>query len=169
MAEHGDERHAVQEERPKGRRRAAAFVVVAVAIATPAGGMSAIATWGTSGTGEGQAKATTAVSLVVSAGTATGQLYPGAAGDVRFRVQNPNTFPVTVTGWSGQSVASTDKSGCGTGNFSVNAGSIAATPVAAGAAVTVTVVGGVSMNSDAPDACQGAGVGVSATVTAAQG
>ena len=168
MAEHTRGRHAVQQERSKGKRRTAMFIAGAVAIAVPAGGMSAYAGWSTSGVGEGQAKATSAVPLAISAGTATNQLYPGAAGDVQFRVKNTNTYPVNVTGWSGQTVTSTDKAGCGVGDFTVNAGSVASTPIAPGATVTVTVVGGVTMNANAPDACQGVGINVNATLAAAQ-
>jgi hypothetical protein len=168
MAERRGGRHAVEQERSKGKRRTAMFIAGAVAIAVPAGGMSAYAGWSTSGVGVGEAKATSAVPLAISAGTATNQLYPGAAGDVQFKVKNTNAYPVNVTGWSGGAVASTDKAGCAVTDFTVNPGSVALTPIAPGATVTVTVVGGVTMNGNAPDACQGVGVNVSATLSAAQ-
>ena len=63
----------------------------------------AFAAWTATGTGSGYAKATTAQALTtvdVSASTAA-TLYPGATGDAKLRIDNPNPYPVRVTDVAG--------------------------------------------------------------------
>jgi hypothetical protein len=52
--------------------------------------VTAYALWSANGTGTGAARATSATSLTVTAGSASADLYPGAAGNVVFSVTNPN-------------------------------------------------------------------------------
>lgn len=145
-------------------RRRTALVAWVVALALPAG--TAFALWTVGGTGNGQAKATTSQNLTVAAGTASAQLYPGAAGDVVFRVTNPNAFAVKVTGISLGAVAGSGT--CGASNFTTAAGTVAPVTVAAGQSADVTVVGGLGMVTAAGNECQGVTVTVAGTVTAAQ-
>ena len=184
MAERTVGRHAKQEEeRARKRRRLlllpfwgaestwarriAGFLAWTLALAIPAG--VGYAGWSTSGNGDGAAKATSVAGLEVSAGSAVGQLYPGASGDVQFRVKNPNPYPVSVTGWTGANVrGTTDNANCGKDYFSLTGGTLATTSIPSGATVTVTVAGAVTMSDQAPDACQGVGVTVNATLVAAQ-
>ena len=62
----------------------------------------ALASWLATGTGNGYAKAGTAQPLTTNVATVTsGSLYPGGNGDVYITVNNPNPYPVTVTGVTG--------------------------------------------------------------------
>jgi hypothetical protein len=160
-------KHEVRREKKDRKKRVIGLFAWTLALVLPAGIGVGYAGWGSSGTGSGEAKATTAVSLTVAPGAASSQLYPGATGDVKFSVTNPNTYPVTVTGWTAASVTGTDKAGCTAAHFTLNTGTIAAPGVAAGATSTVTVTGGIAMTAAAPDACQGAAVTVNATLSAA--
>jgi len=152
----------------KSRRGAAVALFTAVVVVFTAG--LGYGLWSASGTGNGEARAATAVTLTVSTGTASAQLYPGASGDVVFSVTNPNPYDVSVSAWSGASVTSTsDETNCPTSNFALSVGSITPTTVNGGSGTgTVTVAGGVSMVSGAPDGCQGETVTVSATLTGTQ-
>jgi hypothetical protein len=162
---HGE--HTVQKDEKDRKKRWIGLMAWTVALVLPAGIGVGYAGWGSSGTGQGEAKATTAASLQVAPGAASSQLYPGATGDVKFSVTNPNTYPVTVTGWNTVSITGTDKAGCTAAHFTLNTGTITSPTVAAGATSTVTVTGGIAMTSGAPDACQGAAVTVNATLSAA--
>jgi hypothetical protein len=161
-------KHAVPKQETSRKRRWAAVVAWTMAIVVaPVGFAVAANGWQSVGKGNGTAKATTAVDLQVTAGSASSQLYPGASGDVKFSVTNPNTYPVSITGWSGATITGTDKAGCATTDFTLNAGTISSPVVAAGATANVTVAGGITMATGAPNECQGVGVTVNATLNAA--
>ncbi|MGZ5343264.1 MAG: hypothetical protein ACXWF5_01100, partial [Actinomycetota bacterium] len=75
------------------------FTVGALFAGAMLAGSIAFAAWTASGTGSGYAKATNAQALTtvdVSATTAA-TLYPGATGNVKIEISNPNPYPVTVT------------------------------------------------------------------------
>ena len=57
---------------------------------------------------------------------------------------------------------------CAASDFTLGAGTVAATPVAAGATAPVVLVGAITMKTTAGDGCQGADVAVSATLTGSQ-
>lgn len=59
----------------------------------------AFAAWTADGTGSGyaQAKSAQAVSSASAAADTVAQLYPGATGDLKVRVTNPNDYAVQVT------------------------------------------------------------------------
>ncbi len=67
----------------------------------------------------------------------------------------PDPYNVSVSAWSGASVTSTsDTVAWATSNFTINAGTITPTTVkGANGTGTVTVTGGISMVSGAPDGC----------------
>lgn len=157
-------RHAAPER--KKRKFAVAVVFAwAMALVVSTAGVG-YAVWTVSGTGQGSAKATTAVNLTVAPGSATGQLYPGGDGDVEFSVTNNNDYAVTVTGWSGATVQGTDKAGCNPGHFAFKAGTVTGGAVPAKATQVVKITGGITMTAAAPNECQSAAVTVSATLAA---
>jgi hypothetical protein len=97
--------------------------------------------------------------LAVAPATVTEQLYPGATGDVVYRVTNTNSVPVRVDATLSR-VTGTDSAGCPARHFTVKSGGVTPVTIPAGQTATVTVIGGVTMDLDAPDACQGVTVTV---------
>jgi hypothetical protein len=79
----------------KNRR---SVVIVAVMAAMTVAGLS-FAAWLSGGSGSAYSGATTAQDLTtvdVSA-TTSATLYPGATGDAKIRISNPNDYPVRIT------------------------------------------------------------------------
>ena len=147
------------------RRVAVAAVVVAAVIAVGIG----VAAWSVGGSGNGYAKATTASSLTLADATAftTAQLYPGATGDLKLRLTNPNSFPVRVTAVSGNGTITSDKGAAcdaSTGVSFANQSGLTL-DVGAGATATLTVPSSVSMSNSSDNTCQGAVFTVPVTVT----
>jgi hypothetical protein len=70
----------------------------------------AFAAWTTNGTGEAKARAQSAQALTtVDASASTpATLYPGATGDLRLTIDNPNPYPVRVTAVSGNGAITSD-------------------------------------------------------------
>ncbi|MFC5381764.1 hypothetical protein [Aquipuribacter nitratireducens] len=157
-------RYARTDRAEQAHRRRTSLVAWCLALALPAAAAAAL--WSVGGSGPGQGRATTAQDLVVTAGTASSQLYPGGAGDVVFDVANPNPFPVTVTGANLGTV--TGVAACSAANFTTGAGTVTPVSIAANASATVTVVGGLQMLTSAGDGCQGVTVTVDGTLVAAQ-
>jgi hypothetical protein len=152
----------------KSRRRVVvAAVVVAAVVAVGIG----VAAWSVGGSGNGYAKASTASSLTLADATAftTAQLYPGATGDLKLRVTNPNSFPVRITAVSGNGTITSDKGAAcdaSTGVTFTNQTGLAL-DVGAGATATLTVPSSVSMSNSSDNSCQGAVFTVPVTVTGA--
>ena len=132
------------------------------------------AAWTTNGTGSGYAKAGTAQALStvdVSAST-TATLYPGGpAGDVTIRISNPNSYPVTVTGVSGNGSVTPDAghASCTTTGvtFTNQTGLTIAVP--ANGATTTTLSGAASMSNASVDGCQGATFTIPVSLSGASG
>ena len=149
------------------RRVVVAAIVVAAVIAVGIG----IAAWSIGGSGNGYAKATTASSLTLADATAftTAQLYPGATGDLKLRLTNPNSFPVRVTAVSGNGTITSDKGAAcdaSTGvTFTDQSG--LTLDVAASADGTFTLSGTVAMSNSSNTTCQGAVFTVPVTLTGA--
>ena len=147
----------------RSRKILVAVAVVAVAVT----GAFASAAWLSSGTGDGAAKADTQKGIVVTAGTPTAQLFPGAKGDLKVDVKNNNQYPsrsrrstatapsppVTTSAPKSTGVTYTDQSGVGT-------------QIAAGATESITLTDSVAMDNSSDDACQGATFTVPVKVTA---
>lgn len=131
--------------------------VIGTALAVTAGAGAAYAAWVASGTGEAKAKATTAQQLTTSPVTVEGVLYPGATGDAKLTINNPNSYPVTVTGITSTGISATGGTGtcAGTNVTFVNQ---TGKSIAVGALdkTDVTLTGAVSMIAGAEDGCQGA-------------
>jgi len=123
-------------------------------------GSIAFAAWTATGSGSGYAKATSAQALTtvdVSAST-TATLYPGATGNVLLRINNPNPYPVTVTGVAGSGViVSNAGAACdaATGVTYTDQTGLTLNVPASGAA-TFTLTGSVQMANSSHTSCQGA-------------
>ena len=155
----------------------ARLVTVAGAIAALLAGGVVFAAWVVPGTGQGYSKAKQAQALTTDdiGATTVDQLYPGATGDVKVKVNNPNPFPVTVTAVDGNGAVDSDKANCTdvggdagkkTGvtfaNQSLNSGNI----VPANGNLTLTLNNAVSMSNQSVSACQGAVFSIPVSFTA---
>ena len=149
------------------------LAVVTIAMAMAAVGL-VYAAWTTNGGGSGYAKAGTAQALTtvdVSAST-TATLYPGGpAGDVLIRISNPNSYPVTVTGVSGNGSITPDSghSGCSPTGVSFTDKTGLSISVPASGATTATLSGAASMSNASVDACQGATFTIPVSISGASG
>lgn len=123
---------------------------------------TAVAYWAAAGSGTGTAAAGTAqpLSTVATSASTTSLLYPGGpAADVALVVQNPNPYPVTITGVSADGPV-TASGGIGT---CTTHGVTFGTPtsglpftVSPSASATVTLGGAAQMSATAENGCQGA-------------
>jgi len=147
------------------RGRRGKLVAAGVAALVLAGG--AVAYWTSTGSGSGTATVGAAQAVTFSAGTASGQLYPGGSGDVVLTVANPNAFPVQVNSIvlnTGHSVNTNDpgfSASGGTGtcaeprlSFTTATGPF--TIPASASAYPITLTNKVSMGVGADNGCQGA-------------
>jgi len=93
-----------------GRRIAvtAAFTVGALVVGV------AFASWVVNGSGDGYSKAIKAGDLYTNdaGASTTSQLYPGASGDVKLTIRNPNPLPVKIAKIEADGAVSSDKAGC---------------------------------------------------------
>ena len=149
------------------------LAVVTIAVAVAAVGL-VYAAWTTNGGGSACSKAGTAQALTtvdVSASTSA-TLYPGGpAGDVLIRVSNPNSYPVTVTGVSGNGAITADAghAGCTTTGVSFTDQTGLSISVPANGQTTATLSGAASMSNASLNACQGATFTIPVTISGASG
>jgi hypothetical protein len=162
-------------ERQRGERivmkRISKLVVGTTAsVGLVVGGTIAYAAWSASGSGGSQAKALTAQTLTVSAGTGAADLYPGfTGGDLYFTLTNNNPYPVTMTSMTPGTITSSDQANCPATNVSASGKSGLSLNVGANAtssALSITDV--VSMQASAPDGCQGVTFTIVINLTGAQ-
>jgi hypothetical protein len=136
-----------------------AAVVAALVLALGVAGVAGAA-WLASGTGSGNAKATTAQGLTTLDASAdtTAQLFPGGTGDLVVKIKNPNPYPVQVQTITQNGVPTADggHSGCTTTGVSLTTVTGATDNVPANSTVEFTHTGKVSMDNTSQDACQGA-------------
>jgi hypothetical protein len=129
---------------------AAIFVVVAATSGVAA------ALWSATGSGSGQARSISAVTLTVTASSGTADLFPGfTQGDLHFSIDNPNPYPVTFTSFTESGITSSDNIACPASNVTVNDGgaiSVLSAANAVGAPGTIADV--VTMAGAAPNGCQ---------------
>jgi hypothetical protein len=107
------------------------------------------------------------LTIVNATGTVTNQLYPGGAGDLLIKLDNPNPYPVTIVSLAPNG-ASTPSGGLGTCNGnSVEAANLSGLNIAvsAGNNVAVTIGNGAAMTGAALSGCQGASFSVPITIT----
>jgi len=149
-------------------KRVALLAVPAVLVAVGI----AIGAWNATGSGTGYAKAGTSSSLTLgdASGSTVADLYPGATGNVKITVTNPNSFPVLITTVSqtGSASITSDKGAAcnaSTGvTFTTQSGLSLA--LGAGATNTFTLTGAVAMSNASANACQGAVFSIPVDVSA---
>ena len=149
------------------RRGVAAIIVLLVGL----GVTVAFAAWTTNGTGDASARAQSAQDLTtvdVSA-TTPATLYPGATGDVRLRIDNPNPYRVRVTGVAGNGAITSDAGAACTASTGVSFTNQTglALDVAANSQATFTLSGSVAMSNASHTSCQGAVFTVPVSLTGA--
>jgi hypothetical protein len=121
----------------------------------------AFAAWTATGTGNGYAKAKTAVDLSTVAVTPAATLYPGATGNALISIVNPNDYQIQVTDITGNGAIVTSSPNvpacdASTGvTFTNQTGQTLNVP-AHSAGTLFTLTGAVSMDNSSVDACQGA-------------
>ena len=149
-------------------------VVAIVGLGIAAG--AAYAAWTVNGSGTGTASAASAQGLTLTAGSASGVLYPGATADVDTSVGNTNPFPVHVSSIAldttqGQNGFAVDAghSGCNLSSLSfttaTNGGS--GWDISANSSLDVDAASSITMGAGANDSCQGATFTVYLTAAAA--
>jgi hypothetical protein len=157
----------------RGRAMRLASLVMGAVVALSAGLGSGVATayWTTTGTGIGSATtgAPQAVTLIPASGTVDDALFPGGTADLLVALDNPNSYPVTITGISqrvGSPVEAVGSSGtCTVTGVSVPTRSDLTITVASGANVTVHVPAGAAMSAASDSGCQGATFRIPVMVT----
>ena len=120
---------------------------------------TAYAVWSATGTGSAAAAAGTVQPLTTSVTTvSSGLLYPGVTGDARITINNPNPFPVTVTGVAGTGTITSDKGAACDAATGVSFSDVtgASLAVSASGSQTFTLAAAVAMDNSSDDACQGA-------------
>jgi hypothetical protein len=150
------------------RRYIGAAITVLVLAATAL----VYAAWTSTGTGNGYAKAGTAVDLTTSSTAAAASLYPGVDGDVALKVNNPNPYPVQVTDVTGNG-AITASGGTGTCTttgvtFTAQHGQTINVPAKSGGVdgtTTTTLTGAAHMSNSSDNGCQGATFTIPVTLT----
>ncbi|MDT7538277.1 MAG: hypothetical protein QOI82_1862 [Actinomycetota bacterium] len=90
---------------PVARRRARKVAAATVGMVLAGGSAFAVSNWvvgvNAGATGEGQSAAISNLTITAVATPAAGNLlFPGGSGDVVININNPNSFPVTVTGFN---------------------------------------------------------------------
>ena len=149
-------------------RRLSPFLVVAVvALTAGLGTGAAYAYWsaGASGSGTASTGTPSPVSVVAASGTVSSTLVPGGTADLLVALNNPNTFPVTLTSVAQNGLVTGAPAGCATSGVSVPARSGLSITVASGANVVVHVPGGAAMSTVSDSACQGGTFSIPISVT----
>lgn len=128
------------------------------------------AAWVVTGTGSGSAKAQQAQSLTTTDASAstTAQLYPGASGDVKVTINNPNPFDVKVKSITGSgAITSNTTVACdgSTGVTFTDQNPTTNNVVPKGGSLTMTLTNAVSMNNNSHTDCQGAVFTIPVTIT----
>ena len=164
------------------RRRSLVLLGATVALVVGLSGGAAFAYFASTGSGTGHTTAGSAQAITVTAVSSPGadsNLYPGGPGvAVHFTVNNPNSYPVSFTGWSGAALSGVVPAGsntCTMSDFQIatSTGAFgplltvpANTPSSSG--VSGTANGVVELKSTAENGCQGATVFVTLTLMGGQ-
>jgi hypothetical protein len=151
--------HTKQKKRFAGGRKRKLVTLALAAVLTVGIGV-AYAAWTASGSGTGYAKAGSAqaLSTLDASATTAATLYPGATGDAKLKIDNPNPYPVRITAVSGNGTINSDKgTACdsSTGvSFTDQTGLTLDVPASSSA--TFTLSGAVAMSNASDNSCQGA-------------
>jgi hypothetical protein len=152
-------------------RRAPRFVSYAVAgiaaVAVGLGSGAAYAFWSSSGTGTGSASVGTPapVTVVTASGTVSSLLVPGGSADLLVALDNPNSFPVTITSITQTTPVVGPGGACVTTGVSIGSSAVLPVTVPSGNGVVVTVTNGASMALSSDSGCQGASFSIPISVT----
>lgn len=163
-------KHAAKTSRHRSRARRLLLVPLLTGGALVAG--TAFAAWTSSGSGSGQARSTTSVNSVISAGTNAADLYPGAVSSVQVAISNPNPYPVVVNSISAGSSALVNAT-CVAGSVTSDARANDPTGLLQSDGTTKTIAAGGSgtyvlvtrMGTTAVDACKSQTFTLSLTAT----
>ncbi|MDS0139490.1 MULTISPECIES: hypothetical protein [unclassified Amycolatopsis] len=110
----------------------------------------AYAAWTSTGSGTGSVSSTTSVNSTITPAGSGSALYPGGGTDFTVTVDNPNSYPVVVTGISAGS--SNAVNGCAAGTVTSAVPADTTGTIAAGGSKTYTLHA--TMNANATDACK---------------
>ncbi|MGV9364839.1 hypothetical protein [Amycolatopsis sp. NPDC003731] len=110
----------------------------------------AYAAWTSTGSGTGSVSSTTSVNSTITPAGSGNALYPGGGTDFTVTVDNPNSYPVVVTGISAGS--SNAVNGCAAGTVTSAVPADTTGTIAAGGSKTYTLHA--TMNANATDACK---------------
>lgn len=150
------------------RKRA---ISIGVTVAALVAASLVYAAWTSSGSGSGTAKATSAQSLTTidASATTTATLYPGATGNVRITISNPNPYPVRVTSVTGNGAITADAghSSCTTTGVSFADQTGQTIDIAANGQTSVTLNNAASMSNASDNGCQGATFTIPVTLAGA--
>jgi hypothetical protein len=151
-------------------RKRKIVVATTASVGLVVGGGLAYATWSATGAGSGQAKALTAQTLTVNAGTGAADLYPGfTAGDMYFTINNTNPYPVTMTAMTPGTITSSDPTNCPATNVSaIPKSGLSLSVPASSTSGQLSIADVVSMQAAAPDGCQGVTFDIVVTLTGSQ-
>ena len=149
------------------RRGPAALALVVVFALATAG--AAFAFWAGLGGGSGSATTGTTQGVTLAPGTVSNQLFPGGQSAVAVTVSNPNPGSVKVGSISLDTTQGTAgfamdgaHAACGAASlaFSTQTNAGAGWSIPAGGSVALSLANSLSMNTNAPNACQGASLTV---------
>ncbi|MBL8775975.1 MAG: hypothetical protein JNK12_08595 [Acidimicrobiales bacterium] len=149
-------------------RNKVAALVIALTVMLTAG--LAVALWTANGTGSGNARALTAQTITVNATTGTADLYPGFNdGDVHFTLTNTNPYDVTFDSMTPGAITSSNPGACPSTNVTASSATGLSLSVGANATSSAqSIANVVSMDSGAPDGCQGVTFSIALTLTGSQ-
>jgi hypothetical protein len=147
------------------------LVVALAAVGVLVLGGIAYALWSADGDGSGTAKARTADTITLNVDTSkAADLYPGfTGGNIYFTATNTNPYDVTFDAFSVGTITSSDEVNCPASNVTVDSsGAICDSEAAGATTVEKQIDDVVTMDSDAPDGCQGVTFTIPLTLTGAQ-
>lgn len=148
--------------KPEGGRKRQ-FGIILIVFTALMGGAIAFAAWTGTGTGDsGSVAAGTTTPLVITQGTPAVGLTPGTSKDSTYTITNPNTYPVTVTSITLNSIGVSGGTGVPAPCTSVNAavtvtagtGTVSIAIAAAGTSTAQTLT--LTMGSTSANGCQSA-------------
>jgi hypothetical protein len=147
------------------------LLIATVIGAAVVGVSAAFAAWSSTGSGSAGAQSSTSLNSVISAGSNSADLYPGAAKTVTVSISNPNGYPVVVNSISAGSSALVN--GCAAGTVTSDARAIDAAGLLQSDGSTRTIAGNASatytldthMAASATDACKSQTFALSLTAT----
>jgi hypothetical protein len=133
----------------------------------------AFATWSSTGSGSATAKASsgTASAVTTDAAGAVADLYPGfTGGDLYFKIDNPNPYPVRFTTMTPGTVTSGDPTNCASSKVTAvsKTGLTIDVPANTTTPVSKSVADAVSMDATALDGCKGVTFTIAVTLSGSQ-